>query len=382
MLKELVSKAGVERVFAERDISPYARRRDERVARVVPLTLTPGLMFHQPEEVVKPDGSPYTIFTPYSRTWQKITVPAEIIPAPDHIQGVDNISSDPIPQDPEHTLASIFPAGEREGVERLEVFTSTAIEKYHEYRDRMDLDGTSSLSPYLRFGMVSIRQVISTTNKAIERFGMDGSSLGAETWLNEITWREFYQSILYHFPHVRERSFREKLIHIQWRNNAEEFNRWKEGSTGYPVVDAGMRQLNQTGWMHNRARMITASFLTKDLLIDWRWGEKWFMQTLLDGDPAANNGGWQWTAGTGTDAAPYFRVFNPILQGLKYDPKGDYIRRWVPELSRVPQPFIHEPWKMSSQQQRESGCLLGEDYPFPIVEHAMARRRALLTYAQ
>jgi len=217
VLKELVRDAGAERVFAERDISPYARYRDERVARVVPLTLTPGLMFHQPEEVLKPDGSPYTIFTPYSRAWQKVTIPVKIIPTPDHIPGVDNISSDPIPQEPEHTLASIFPAGEREGVDRLEVFTSSAIENYHEHRDRMDLDGTSSLSPYLRFGMVSIRQVISATNKAIARFGMEGSSLGAETWLNEITWREFYQSILYHFPHVRKRSFREKLIHIQWR---------------------------------------------------------------------------------------------------------------------------------------------------------------------
>jgi len=181
---------------------------------------------------------------------------------------------------------------------------------------------------------------------------------------------------------VLEQSFRADLQAIRWENDGAAFAAWREGRTGYPVVDAGMRQLAETGWMHNRARMIVASFLVKDLLIDWRRGERHFMLHLVDGDPAANNGGWQWTAGTGTDAAPYFRVFNPVLQGKRHDPQGAYVRRWVPELAGVPDRFIHEPWKMAPDVQRESNCVIGQDYPSPIVDHAWARQRALAAYAQ
>jgi len=172
------------------------------------------------------------------------------------------------------------------------------------------------------------------------------------------------------------------LRDIQWRNDEGEFAAWCAGRTGYPVVDAAMRQLNEIGWMHNRSRMIVASFLVKDLLIDWRWGERWFMRHLVDGDPAANNGGWQWTAGVGTDAAPYFRVFSPVLQGEKFDPGGNYVRRWVPELARVPAEFIHEPWEMPMDAQRASGCVIGQDYSAPIVNHAEARERVLAAYRQ
>jgi deoxyribodipyrimidine photo-lyase len=185
---------------------------------------------------------------------------------------------------------------------------------------------------------------------------------------------------LYHFPQVRQRNFRPEYDHIAWHNDEQAFAAWTEGRTGYPVVDAAMRQLAQTGWMHNRARMLVASFLVKDLLIDWRWGERWFMQHLIDGDPAANNGGWQWTAGTGTDAAPYFRVFNPILQGQKFDPDGDYVRNWVPELVDVPTKYIHNPWEMPSDLQQELECVIGRDYPGPIVDHAQARERVLAAY--
>jgi deoxyribodipyrimidine photo-lyase len=179
---------------------------------------------------------------------------------------------------------------------------------------------------------------------------------------------------------VLKQAFRSELRDIPWRNNEREFAAWREGCTGYPVVDAAMRQLCETGWIHNRARMIVASFLVKDLLIDWRWGERWFMQHLVDGDPAANNGGWQWTAGVGTDAAPYFRVFNPVLQGEKFDPGGAYVRRWVPELVDVPDKFIHAPWKMPAEVQRASGCIIGKDYPAPIVDHARARASVLAAY--
>jgi deoxyribodipyrimidine photo-lyase len=203
---------------------------------------------------------------------------------------------------------------------------------------------------------------------------------GAETWLNELIWREFYMMVLYHHPDVLEHEFQANLRGIPWHNDEAEFAAWCGGRTGYPVVDAAMRQLVTTGWMHNRARMIVASFLVKDLLVDWRWGERFFMQHLVDGDPAANNGGWQWTSGVGTDAAPYFRVFNPCLQGVKFDPEGVYVRRYVPELVRVPIKYIHEPWKMPPEVQRGSGCLIGQDYPFPIVDHALARERVLAAY--
>jgi deoxyribodipyrimidine photo-lyase len=208
------------------------------------------------------------------------------------------------------------------------------------------------------------------------------ASKGAETWLNELIWREFYVHILYHFPHVLQQSFRTNLRAIPWENDGEAFAAWCEGQTGYPVVDAAMRQLVETGWMHNRARMIVASFLVKDLLIDWRWGEHYFMQQLVDGDSASNNGGWQWTAGTGTDAAPYFRIFNPVLQGKKHDPQGAYVRRWVPALAQVPDRFIHQPWKIPSDVQQKAGCIIGQDYPAPIVDHAWARERTLAAYAQ
>ena len=380
VLEELVSESGAEGIFAERDVSPYARSRDETVASSIPLKLIPGLMVHPPEDIKKLDGSPYTIYTPFSRAWQRAGRPDHLIPAPDYIPTVSGIYSEDIPSEPGFPFLDIFPAGEGEGQRRLDEFSRATIDHYHEQRDRVDLDGTSGLSPYLRFGLVSIRQASLAAWEAIERTSMDCSAQGAETWLNELIWREFYNSILYHFPFVKDGPFRAKYQRITWRNNQDEFARWKEGTTGYPVVDAAMRQLLHTGWMHNRARMITASFLTKDLLIDWRWGEKWFMQNLLDGDLAANNGGWQWVAGTGTDAAPYFRIFNPTMQGKKFDPKGIYVKQWVPELVNIPEEFIHEPWKMNSQQQRESGCQIGKDYPQPIVEHDMARQRTLRAY--
>lgn len=255
------------------------------------------------------------------------------------------------------------------------------IDQYADQRNRMDLDGTSRLSPYLRFGMLSTRQAAVTALQARSADQNERSHEGADTWLSELIWRDFYFSILLHFPQVLRRSFRSVYDGIAWRNNEEQFRAWCQGRTGYPVVDAAMRQLVQSGWMHNRARMIVASFLVKDLLIDWRWGEKWFMQQLVDGDPAANNGGWQWAAGTGTDAAPYFRIFNPVLQGKKFDPQGDYTRRWLPELANVPGKYLQEPWKMPREVQDKAGCVIGRDYPHPIVDHALARHSALAAYA-
>lgn len=273
-----------------------------------------------------------------------------------------------------------FAAGTAAAIKRLEHFIEHKVYDYQKERNRPDLESTSKLSPYLRMGMISIRQVVAAADATIAHAPDDESRKGAETFLNELIWREFYISILAHFPGARKGNFREKYDQIAWDNDREAFNAWKEGRTGFPIVDAAMRQLVGMGWMHNRSRMITASFLVKDLLVDWRWGEQFFMQHLVDGDPASNNGGWQWTAGTGTDAAPYFRIFNPILQGKKFDPDGRYIRHWLPELAEVPNKYIHEPWKMPDDVQREAGCRLGEDYPQPIVDHKKARERTLAAY--
>ena len=278
-----------------------------------------------------------------------------------------------------------FPAGEAEAQRRLQAFAAgdgAAIAGYRDGRNRPDLEGTSRLSPYLRFGMLSARQAVVAAQAARRAALTSDARSGSETWLTELIWREFYVSILYHFPHVRSGSFQRQYDRIAWDNDPAAFAAWCEGRTGVPIVDAAMRQLVTTGWMHNRCRMIVASFLVKDLLIDWRWGERFFMRHLVDGDPAANNGGWQWTAGTGTDAAPYFRIFNPVTQGQKFDPDGLYVRRWVPELANVPAKFIHEPWKLPPSDQRRAGCVIGQDYPAPIVDHAWARERTLAAYAQ
>jgi deoxyribodipyrimidine photo-lyase len=230
--------------------------------------------------------------------------------------------------------------------------------------------------------MLSTRQAMAKAVSAIVAAPDAQSRKGAEAWLNELIWREFYLSIQYHFPETETSSFRTNLRDIAWENDEAAFAAWQEGQTGYPVVDAAMRQLAQTGWMHNRARMIVASFLVKDLLIDWRWGEQWFMRHLVDGDAAANNGGWQWTAGTGTDAAPYFRIFHPVLQGRKHDPEGAFVRRWLPELGRVPNAYIHTPWEMPLAAQQQAGCIVGRDYPAPIVDHTWARERSLEIYGR
>ena len=382
VLASLLGETGAGAIFAEADYSPYARRRDQAIASALPLQLCGGLTVQPVDAVLKADRTPYTVFTPYSKAWLGQPWSEALLPAPERIATPLNLISEGIPESPRLSAQIPFRAGEAEAQLHLEEFIRLAISRYRDDRNRMDLAGTSGLSPYLRFGMISARQAATAARLAERQADDDISRRGAETWLNELIWREFYISILYHFPHVRRQAFRPAMREIRWLNDSEDFQAWTEGRTGYPIVDAAMRQLVLTGWMHNRARMITASFLAKDLLIDWRWGERFFMQHLIDGDPAANNGGWQWSAGTGTDAAPYFRIFNPVMQSMKFDPNGDYIRRYVPELGRVPAEFIHSPWEMPAELQKRNDCLIGKDYPAPIVDHHMARERALLVYKQ
>ena len=369
-LRRLFEETHADTIFAEEDFTPLARERDALIARILPLQLVHGQTVHHPKQVLKPDGRPYTVYTPYSKTWKAKLNGLKLIPAPEKIHTPAGIKSDALPA---YESNPLFPAGEQEALARLEEFLHKRIYAYADDRNRMDLDGTSSLSPYLRFGMLGLRQSVSAARQAMSAGRSAEAKHGAEIWLNELIWREFYIQILFHFPHVSKGSFNPSLANIPWRNNESEFEAWKDGRTGMPIVDAAMRQLKQTGWMHNRARMIVASFLVKDLLIDWRWGEKWFMENLLDGDIAPNNGGWQWTAGTGTDAAPYFRIFNPVLQSAKFDPNGDYIRKWVPELCRLNAKQIHTPWEFELN--------IAGYPPEPIVDRDVVKERTLAAYS-
>ena len=374
VLKRLLNECGAQAIFAEADYSSYARGRDQALQAEGHLHLVDSLLILPPGAVAKEDGSPYTIFTPFYHKWLGMPLPADPLLAPQHLPGHIDLPSDPIPS-AEETHG--FPAGEIHAQRRLRDFLNDFVDSYDSQRDRVDLDGTSLLSPYLRFGILSSRYVYAQLRPFLDD---PRSRDGASKWLNELVWREFYFNILAAYPFVLRRAFRENLRDIPWRDSPQDLQAWQAGQTGYPLVDAGMRQLSATGWMHNRARMVTASFLTKDLLINWQEGEAWFMRQLLDGDPASNNGGWQWTAGTGTDAAPYFRIFNPVTQSKKFDPQGEYIRTWLPELESLPNAYIHEPWKMSAELQTSLGVRIGTNYPAPIVEHKFARERTLAAF--
>jgi len=369
VLRNLMTETGASTIFAEEDYTPYARKRDSVVASELPLELVLGQVVQHPEFIKKADGDPYTVYTPYAKKWNSLLPDhMDIAPAPEHIPTLAGIQAEAIPDAP---TSALFQAGEVEAECRLDEFAADKIFVYAENRNRLDMAGTSTLSPYIRFGMIGLRQAVQSAQQARVQARSAEEKRGAEVWLNELIWREFYIQILHHFPHVSKAVFNPSLADISWRNNASEFEAWTQGKTGYPIVDAAMRQLRETGWMHNRARMIVASFLVKDLLINWQWGERWFMENLLDGDPAANNGGWQWTAGTGIDATPYFRIFNPILQSKKFDPLGDYIRRWVPELAHLPANVIHAPWEKKVDIR---------NYPHPIIDHHAARERTLSAY--
>ena len=264
--------------------------------------------------------------------------------------------------------------------QQLQRFVVEACSHYEVGRNQLANDGTSRLSPALHFGEISPRQVWAETQAALA--AKKSTEAGATCFLSEIGWREFGYHLLYHFPHTTKKPLREPFEKFPWSNSKKNLQRWQRGQTGYPVVDAAMRQLWHTGWMHNRARMIVASFLCKHLLIRWQRGAEWFWETLVDADLASNTLGWQWTAGCGADAAPYFRIFNPITQGEKFDPEASYIRRWVPELAKLPTKWIYQPWQAPSEVLAEANVRLGEDYPQPIVDHPVARQAALDAYEQ
>ncbi len=383
-LLKLARETGATNVFFNLDLTPYARKRDQRVAleleaQGVVVETFDDMTIHHPEEIVTLTGRPYQVFTAFKRAWLALPKPAadEVESLPDQMPLPVEAASLPI--DFEESL-ELPAAGEDAALDRLNSFLEETIYGYGEGRNLLDRAATSFLSPYLRVGALSIRQAYWGAKAAIDLATDKAAQHGAEAWLNELVWREFYLALLYHFPNTIDQPLREQYRDFEWLEDNDAFAAWCAGRTGYPVVDAAMRMLNATGWMHNRARMIVASFLTKDLLIDWRQGERYFMQQLIDGDSAANAGGWQWAAGVGADAQPFFRVFNPTLQGQRFDPDGVFVKQWLPELAQVPIKLVHEPWKLSHADQQKYGVIIGRDYPAPIIEHSFARDRALRHY--
>ncbi|QOL13895.1 deoxyribodipyrimidine photo-lyase [Dickeya dianthicola] len=330
-----------------------------------------------PGSVVTGSGDMYQVFTPFRTAFLKCLQQRDVasVPAPAARRQGDITLASLAPFDyPQTDVHADFPAGEAAALQRLRQFCREQVMLYHEQRDLPALAATSKLSPYLALGILSPRQCFNRLRMEHPDW-LARSDSGAFTWFNELVWREFYRHLLVFSPTLcQHQPFIGWTRRVAWRNAPDELAAWQRGETGYPIVDAAMRQLNHTGWMHNRLRMICASFLVKDLLHDWREGERYFMSQLLDGDLAANNGGWQWAASTGTDAAPYFRIFNPTTQGERFDPDGEFVRRWVPELAQIPGKAVHQPHDWAARQQRQI------DYPLPIVDHKQARTRTLAAF--
>jgi deoxyribodipyrimidine photo-lyase len=394
-LRALAKRVGAEALYFNLDYEPVAIERDERVAaalRADGLTVRATLdhVYRGAGDARKLDGSPYTVFTPYKRKWLERAErdpqePVASLAALAHKLAPRALLGEPkavpAPESYGHERSALFPAGgERRGRALLDDFIATRAAAYAGERNFPAVPGTSQLSPHLRAGTVGIRTCVHAIREALGR-AAQRSKTGFETWLSELIWRDFYQQILANFPRVAEHPFDERANALKYRTSPADWEAWCAGRTGYPIVDAAMIQLNETGWMHNRLRMIVASFLTKDLLLDYRLGERYFEQRLADGDKAANNGGWQWSASTGTDAAPYFRVFNPLLQSKKFDPAGDFIRSQIPALAKLSGEALHAPWTLAPLEAQALGFRLGRDYPEPIVDHAAARDRALAMYS-
>jgi deoxyribodipyrimidine photo-lyase len=378
LIPELMAKTGSTLVSWNNASTPLGRRRDLKVANAISraggqaIQLDDHTVFGADEITTKMGGS-YRVYTPYRnewwRTWEREPrfSPSRARYPKVPIPKVAICGNRLTPLIADNGTGIHLPRGGEECAKRrLRQFLSGAASRYHLDRDRPDIDGTSRLSPYLRFGAISARRCFTEGLRKIE--SDPRARPGISKWLDELIWREFYNAVLIDSPHVLSRAFKPEYDELDWKGNEAQFSAWCEGRTGYPIVDAGMRQLRSTGWMHNRVRMVVASFLTKDLLVDWRRGERFFFDSLVDGDPASNNGGWQWSASTGTDAQPYFRIFNPVTQGKKWDPDGKYVRRWVPELRGVDPEWIHSPWQDPSSRV---------EYIRPIVDHAVQRRLAL-----
>ena len=392
-IPELAVELGVAAVYANHDYEPAARDRD---AYVTERLAARGIAFHtakdhvifERDEVLSQAGKPFSVFTPYKNAWLKTLTPYHVKAYPvDTYAGalappVKGIATEVPPLEAmgfrSTNLAELGVVPGMTGGAALFTDFRKRIGRYREARDFPARKGPSYLSVHLRFGTVSIRELAAHAHQ----LAMEPGGEGAATWLSELIWRDFYAQILWHHPRVTATAFKAEYADLRFPGSTELFAAWCEGRTGYPIVDAAMRQLNATGYMHNRLRMIAASFLVKDLLVDWRLGEKYFADTLIDFDLASNNGGWQWAASTGCDAQPYFRIFNPVTQSEKFDADGTFIRRYVPELSRLDAGEIHAPWNVPPAIQQMRGVVIGRDYPAPIVDHAAARAAALALFGR
>jgi deoxyribodipyrimidine photo-lyase len=385
LVPEFAGIIGAKAVFCNRDYEPAAIRRDEEVAqelgrRGVSFRTFKDQVVFERDEVLTQAGKAFTVFTPYKKAWLNKLDAFYLKPYPVRAY-LDRMAREPPADMPGLREIGFVPTNLAElgieagqiGARRLFEDFMPRINRYREARDFPAMQGPSCLSVHLRFGTISVRELAATAH------GTGGA--GAETWLSELVWREFYQQALWHRPDLAEgRCFKPEFDAIEWPNPQGHFEAWCEARTGFPLVDAAMRQINQTGYMHNRLRMLAASFLVKDLLVDWRLGERYFADHLIDFDLASNSGGWQWAASVGCDAQPWFRVFNPVIQSEKFDPHGEFIRRYLPELIKVPDKFIHAPWTMPFSVQEERGVMIGRDYPAPVVEHKVQRVRALALF--
>jgi deoxyribodipyrimidine photo-lyase len=393
VLREIAGQTGASRVYWNRIYEPAAAKRAAEVAQGLAdggwktETFNGSLLF-EPGDVRTSGGGPYRVFTPFWNKCRSLSEPSSPRKAPKALPGPPSWPDSLAPGDvgreagPARSgeLRMIGRPGEKAAAAMLARFLDEGIAGYPENRDRPDLPGTSRLSPYLHFGEISPRQVWHAVGARTVSDPSRGVERGAEAFLRQLGWREFAHHLLHHFPDTPEAPLREEYAAFPWRYDKRELAAWQRGETGYPLVDAGMRELLGTGWMHNRVRMIVASFLVKDLLLPWQEGARWFLDTLLDADLANNTLGWQWVAGCGADAAPFFRVFNPVGQGKKYDPKGDYVSRWVPELAALPAKWIHCPWQAPGEVLSGAGVTLGKTYPQPMVDHGAARERAIKAY--
>ena len=376
-LKQLCQQFAIDSVYSNREYPVNEKKRDRDCEQLLATTGVRWHSFHDqcivdPGQVTKPDGTPYVVFTPFSRRWKRQLDVAPVgLAAKPRRQTASAISSDAL-QESDFVLGehpSIrWQAGEAAAIKALNTFANQPLLAYKAQRDLPAIDGTSALSPYLALGVISARQCLLAAQQALTAASADQQG-NIHCWINELIWRDFYSHILYQFPTVSMNSaFKKATDQLPWRHDSSDFECWCQGQTGIPIIDAAMRQLLTTGWMHNRLRMICAMFLTKNLFIDWRWGEQFFMRHLIDGYFAANNGGWQWSASTGTDAAPYFRIFNPVTQSQRFDPNGDFIRHYVPELADLDDKAIHQP---------QPDLFSASGYPQPMVDLKASRERAI-----
>lgn len=399
VLHEIVAETGARGLYFNRryELSAVARDiwiEDDLARPGVEVRSFNGALLHEPHTIANKQDRPFQVFTPYWR--HCLTLPVDLpvklaggsFPAPKKwpqgsscLRGIDDLKLLPsIPWDAEFGPA--WTPGEAGAHKRLAHFAARAMADYSDGRDHPAEDGTSRLSPHLHFGELSPRQIWEEVRRMSRASGVFPPSKGAKVFLTEVGWREFAHHLLFHFPHTAELPLREEFEKFPWASDpgGKKLRAWQRGQTGYPIVDAGMRQLWRTGWMHNRVRMIVASFLVKHLRLPWQEGARWFWDTLVDADLSNNTLGWQWSAGCGADAAPYFRIFAPVLQGRKFDPDGEYVKRWVPELARVPVKYLHAPWEAGAATLAAAGVTLGETYPRPIVDHAEAREAALAAF--